>query len=263
MSAGDLPIGPSEHRVDVREFAAARARHQHALAVAPEADLLLHPQRRVVAHKRAAIDRIIRQRLEYLTDQRTQRLGHESLAPMGLRDPEANVRAAAALDLARGPLAHIDRAERLTVAGDRKAHRGAVPRDSAVPPDEREGVLGGVWPRWQAEPPDHLPVGEQGKQPFGFVDAPGTQDEPRGADFGRKRVQHHALRAASPQRLSEAHRPRSRRKRSAGTEKPSARMRWSEAPVHWKPHFSSTRRDAGLLTRAPAASRSRPMSVKA
>ena len=27
-------------------------------------------------------------------------------------------------------------------------------------------------------------------------------------------------------------------------------MRCSPAPVHWKPHFSSTRRDAGLVTRA-------------
>ena len=31
-------------------------------------------------------------------------------------------------------------------------------------------------------------------------------------------------------------------------------MRHRPTPVHWKPHFSSTRREAGLLTRAPACS---------
>src|SRR5665647_3556605 len=32
----------------------------------------------------------------------------------------------------------------------------------------------------------------------------------------------------------------------------------SSAPVHWKPHFSSTRRDAGLVTRLPACSAAWP-----
>ena len=40
-----------------------------------------------------------------------------------------------------------------------------------------------------------------------------------------------------------------------GAEELSARMRQRPTPVHWKPHFSSTRREAGLVTRAPPAGR--------
>src|SRR5258707_10199608 len=45
---------------------------------------------------------------------------------------------------------------------------------------------------------------------------------------------------------------RSSRNRSTGTDEAMARMRHRPTPVHWKPHFSSTRREAGLLTRALA-----------
>ena len=72
-----------------------------------------------------------------------------------------------------------------------------------------------------------------------------------------------AGRFAAPQLFSEAHRPRSRRKRSIGAELESARMRSRPAPVHWKPHFSSTRRDAGLVTRAADWIASQSRSVKA
>ena len=41
-----------------------------------------------------------------------------------------------------------------------------------------------------------------------------------------------------------------------------ARMRSRPAPVHWKPHFSSTRRDAGLVTRAADWIASQSRSVK-
>src|SRR5688572_17354566 len=70
-------------------------------------------------------------------------------------------------------------------------------------------------------------------------------------------------RLALPQLLSEAHRPRSKRKRSIGTELRSARMRGSPAPVHWMPRFSRTRRDAGLVTRAADWIGSQSRSVKA
>ena len=43
---------------------------------------------------------------------------------------------------------------------------------------------------------------------------------------------------------------------SIGADEASARMRCRPTPVHWKPHFSSTRRDAGLVTRAPACNSS-------
>src|SRR5206468_10899220 len=59
----------------------------------------------------------------------------------------------------------------------------------------------------------------------------------------------HATRFIGPQLLSAVQIPRSSRKRSTGTDEPSARMRHRPTPVHWKPHFSSTRRDAGLVTR--------------
>src|SRR3954453_6528655 len=59
----------------------------------------------------------------------------------------------------------------------------------------------------------------------------------------------YATRFIGPQLLSAVQMPRSSRKRSTGTEEPSARMRHKPTPVHWKPHFSSTRRDAGLVTR--------------
>src|SRR5438034_1111134 len=73
----------------------------------------------------------------------------------------------------------------------------------------------------------------------------------------------HATRFAWPQLLSEAHRPRSSRKRSTGTELASARTRLRPASVHWKPHFSNTRREAGLVTRAAACNASQSRSVKA
>ena len=43
--------------------------------------------------------------------------------------------------------------------------------------------------------------------------------------------------------------PRSSRKRSTGADEWIERMRHSPTPVHWNPHFSSTWRDAGLVTR--------------
>ena len=52
-------------------------------------------------------------------------------------------------------------------------------------------------------------------------------------------------------------------KRSIGADECSARIRQSPTPVHWKPHFSNSRRDAGLVTRAPALSASWSRSVKA
>ena len=61
----------------------------------------------------------------------------------------------------------------------------------------------------------------------------------------------HATRLTRPQAFSDSHKPRSSRKRSTGAAEWMARMRVSRTPVHWNAHFSSTRRDAGLLTRAP------------
>ena len=52
--------------------------------------------------------------------------------------------------------------------------------------------------------------------------------------------------------FSDDHTPRDRRKQSTGVDEPSARKRCSCTPLHWKPHFSSTLREAGLVTRAPA-----------
>ena len=68
----------------------------------------------------------------------------------------------------------------------------------------------------------------------------------------RPRTSHvvHRTRRIFPQLFSEAQMPRSSRKRSTGAEEWIARMRHRPTPVHWKPHFSSTWRDAGLVTRA-------------
>lgn len=54
----------------------------------------------------------------------------------------------------------------------------------------------------------------------------------------------------APHARSEAQVLRSSRKRSTGTEAASALTRVRPTPVHWKPHFSSTRREAALVTRA-------------
>src|SRR6202040_2710292 len=93
------------------------------------------------------------------------------------------------------------------------------------------------------------------------------------ADAAKQTVRRHGLgshdlgpratRLAFPQLRSEAHSPRSSRKQSTGADDLSARMRIKDTPVHWKPHFSSTRREAGLLTRARLVSRSQPSSPKA
>src|SRR5580698_9552702 len=77
------------------------------------------------------------------------------------------------------------------------------------------------------------------------------------------KCQSYSMRLARPQDFSDAHKPRSRRKRSIGAAELMARMRDSRTPVHWKPHFSSTRREAGLLTRAPDISVSCSRSPKA
>src|SRR6185312_2048997 len=66
-----------------------------------------------------------------------------------------------------------------------------------------------------------------------------------------------------PHDFSDSQSRRSSRKRSAGAAELMARTRDRRTPVHWKPHFSSTRRDAGLLTRAPACSVSCCSSPKA
>ena len=42
--------------------------------------------------------------------------------------------------------------------------------------------------------------------------------------------------------------------RSDGTDALIDRIRISPTPFHWKPHFYSTRREAGFVTRAPARS---------
>jgi drug/metabolite transporter (DMT)-like permease len=54
-----------------------------------------------------------------------------------------------------------------------------------------------------------------------------------------------------PQLLIDAQTPRVRRKQSTGVDEPNASKRCSSTPLHWKPHFSSTLREAGLATRAP------------
>src|SRR5664279_3236149 len=55
---------------------------------------------------------------------------------------------------------------------------------------------------------------------------------------------------------------RESRKESTGVDEPSASKRCSSTPIHWNPHFSSTLRDAGLATRAPAQRCSAPVSSK-
>jgi hypothetical protein len=65
-----LPIGSLQHRVDVRKFAAARARQLHALAIAPEADLFHHSQRTMVVDESAAIDCVMKPNGEDTSDQR-------------------------------------------------------------------------------------------------------------------------------------------------------------------------------------------------
>src|SRR5579862_2034166 len=77
------------------------------------------------------------------------------------------------------------------------------------------------------------------------------------------KCQSYSARLARPQLFNDAHRPRSSRKRSIGAAELMARMRDSRTPAHWKPHFSSTRREAGLLTRAPDISVSCSRSPKA
>src|SRR4051794_10226303 len=88
-----------------------------------------------------------------------------------------------------------------------------------------------------------------------------TLKYPNSNEAGHARVetapdesQRHATRFTQPQLLSETHSPRSKRKRSIGADELSARMRHSPTAIHWKPHFSKIRRDAGLVTRAPACS---------
>src|SRR3984957_1757677 len=77
------------------------------------------------------------------------------------------------------------------------------------------------------------------------------------------KCQSYSARLARPQDFNDAHRPRSSRKRSIGAAELMARMRDRRTPVHWKPHFSSTRREAGLVTRAPDISVSCSRSPKA
>src|SRR5580704_5883479 len=77
------------------------------------------------------------------------------------------------------------------------------------------------------------------------------------------KCQSYSARLARPQDFSDDHRPRSSRKRSIGAAELMALMRDRRTPVHWKPHFSSTRREAGLLTRAPDISVSCSRSPKA
>src|SRR5579883_3382000 len=72
-----------------------------------------------------------------------------------------------------------------------------------------------------------------------------------------------ALSLAFPQLRSEAQSRRSSRKQSTGADDRRERMRMSATPVHWKPHFSSTRREAGLLTRARPTSRSQLIRANA
>src|SRR5262249_7991403 len=63
---------------------------------------------------------------------------------------------------------------------------------------------------------------------------------------------HDSERRAFFQFCSEVQTPRSSRKRSTGTEPPSDSTFSNCTFVHWKPHFSSTRRELVLTTRAPA-----------
>src|SRR5262245_65971836 len=69
-------------------------------------------------------------------------------------------------------------------------------------------------------------------------------------------------RLALLQLFSDVQTPRDRRKQSTGVEHPSASKRCSSTPLHWNPHFSSTLREAGLVTRAPAWIWSSPNSSK-
>src|SRR5262245_61860446 len=66
-----------------------------------------------------------------------------------------------------------------------------------------------------------------------------------------------------PQVLSADQMRRSSRKRSIGADDLIELIRYRPTPVHWNPHFSSTRREAGLVTLAPACNASCERSVKA
>jgi drug/metabolite transporter (DMT)-like permease len=68
---------------------------------------------------------------------------------------------------------------------------------------------------------------------------------------GRRKKNAHYLLVASPQCFSDDQTLRASLKQSTGVDEPNASKRCSSTPLHWKPHFSSTLRDAGLATRAP------------
>src|ERR1700722_15883998 len=63
---------------------------------------------------------------------------------------------------------------------------------------------------------------------------------------------HRVLLVELAQFFSDDQTPRDKRKQSTGVDEPRASKRCSSTPLHWKPHFSSTLREAGLETRAPA-----------
>src|SRR5262245_63237409 len=102
--------GPAQHRIDVRKLAAARSRVQHGLAIAHKASLLLYAQRGEILRERAGVDRIVRPTAEDDWGQRTQRLGHVAVSPVGLANPEAEVRACCALQVTGRPKPQADAA---------------------------------------------------------------------------------------------------------------------------------------------------------
>src|SRR5438552_14271223 len=98
--------GPRQHRVDVRKLAAAGPRVQHGLAIAHEAGLLLYAQRDGVLRERARVDGVVRPTIKDEPSQRAYRLGHVAASPIRLANPEAEVRAGRALQVARRPEPH-------------------------------------------------------------------------------------------------------------------------------------------------------------
>src|SRR5215475_6839112 len=74
---------PCQHRVDVREFAVARAAILHRFAAAFETELLLNAQRRRVVGDRAGIDGIAQAGVEHTHEEAMRGLGHVAASPIG------------------------------------------------------------------------------------------------------------------------------------------------------------------------------------
>ena len=188
-------------------------------------DLLLHPQRRLVSRERTAIDRLVVSLAEDVVHAAAKRLCHVSTAPIALRDPVTEIRTSAALQMTGRSHPYAEDADRRLFQRDRKTRLRILAVRRRLLADETLHVLSRIGPGRRTEPADHVPICEQREQGL-IVPLPHrTQRQPRGSSRDASLEHDQAPLCTLPQLLSEAQRPRSRRKRSTGADEASARMR--------------------------------------